>query len=169
LPPLLHSSGVAAETVEVEVGHDIIVDSHVDETPQAFEKTENTYPDGDTHTSTELLIEGVTAVAPPAEEVNSVEGTVEAIEEGGHEDFDSAFESHCTFNLGSEVQPGSVLCKVWTVRNSGTRAWPVGSAPVLVGDEGSATEYKSVALLQPVVAGEVAQISIYIKGRVIYV
>eukprot|EP01035_Chromulina_nebulosa_P025692 gene25692-33548_t len=164
LPHLLHSSGLAVEAVEVEVGHDIIVDSHVDETPQAVEKAEDTYLDEDIHTSTELPIEDVITVVPPAEETTAVEPTVEAIAEGSHEDFDSAFVSHCTFNLGGEVQPGSVLCKVWTVRNSGTRAWPLGSAPVLVGDEGTATEYKSVALLQPVEAGEVAQISIYIKA-----
>ena len=137
------------------MSHDIIVDSHVEETPQAFEKAEGTYPDEDTHTLKDLPIEEETNALDPVEAIG---------EEGGSRVFDLAFVSHCTFNLGSEVQPGSVLCKVWTVKNSGTGAWPMGSAPALVGDEGTAAEYKSVALLQPVEAGEVAQISIYIKG-----
>ena len=51
------------------------------------------------------------------------------------------------------------------MKNSGTKSWPVGSALTLVGNnEGSATEYKSAGLLKPVDAGEVAQLSIYIKG-----
>ena len=154
LSTLLESSETAAEEEEeVEVDHDIIA-----KIPQAFEKVVVTYRDEETHRASEDLLQEETAAAVTLEPVVTIIET-------GDRDFDLTFVSHNTFSLGSEVQPGSVLCKVWTVKNSGTKAWPAGSALALVGDEGSAAEYKSAGLLKPVDAGEVTEVSIYIKGK----
>ena len=166
LSTLLESSETAAaEEEEEEDKEEVeIVNSHVDEIPQTFEKAVVTYRDEEMHRASEDLLQEETAAAVTLTEAAEMEPVVTIIETGDR-DFDLTFVSHNTFSLGSEVQPGSVLCKVWTVKNSGTKAWPAGSALALVGDEGSAAEYKSAGLLKPVDAGEVAEVSIYIKGK----
>jgi hypothetical protein len=167
LSTLLESSETAAaEEEEKEDKEEVeVVNSHVDEIPQTFEKAVVTYRDEETHRASEDLLQEETAAAVTlTEAAEMVEPVVTTIETGDR-DFDLTFVSHNTFSLGSEVQPGSVLCKVWTVKNSGTKAWPAGSALALVGDEGSAAEYKSAGLLKPVDAGEVTEVSIYIKGK----
>ena len=167
LSTLLESSETAAaEEEEKEDKEEVeVVNSHVDEIPQTFEKAVVTYRDEEMHRASEDLLQEETAAAVTLTEAAEMVEPVVTIIETGDRDFDLTFVSHNTFSLGSEVQPGSVLCKVWTVKNSGTKAWPAGSALALVDDEGSAAEYKSAGLLKPVDAGEVTEFSIYIKGK----
>lgn len=65
-----------------------------------------------------------------------------------------------TFEDGTSVAPGTVFNKIWRVKNSGNKAWPVGTALVCVSGQGRiGAKDKIVACELPsTAAGEIIEV-----------